>query len=102
MGLISALNELKSLLNKKNIDIGEFSKKLGEMIEKARFLTMMVYDLQAHNDVIKLVAYYTAGGDEEVAELVRSLISEYIALTKGLNEEEYKHFKQLMMFYLQH
>jgi len=102
MGLIGTLQDLKQLLYKKNMDINEFMEKLDKMIEKARFLTTMAYDLQTHNDVIELVAFYTAGGDKEVAELVRSLISEYIALTKGLNEEEYKHFKQLMMFYLQH
>jgi len=102
MGLIGTLQDLKHLLYKKNIDVNEFMEKLDKMIEKARFLTMMTHDLQTHNDVIELVAFYTANGDKEVAELVRSLINVYIGLTKGLNEEEYKYFKQLVMFYLQH
>jgi len=100
MGLIGVMQDLERVLYKKNIDKKEFLEKLEQMIEKARVLTMMTHDQQSYNDVIELVAFYVANGDKELAEPVRSFITQYLALTKGLSSEDYKYFKKLVMFYL--
>ena len=100
MGLIDVMQDLERALYKKNIDKKEFLEKLEQMIEKARVLTMMTHDQQSYNDVIELIAFYVANGDKELAEPVRSFITQYLALTKGLSSEDYKYFKKLVMFYL--
>jgi len=100
MDLIGVMHDLGRALYKKNIDKKEFLEKLEQMIEKARVLTMMTNDQQSYNDVIELVAFYVANGDKELAEPVRSFITQYLALTKGLSSEDYKYFKKLVMFYL--
>jgi len=100
MGLIDVMQDLERALYKKNIDKKEFLEKLEQMIEKARVLTMMTHDQQSYNDVIEIVAFYVANGDKELAEPVRSFITQYLALTKGLSSEDYKYFKKLVMFYL--
>ncbi len=101
MGLISTMQDLEHILHKKNVNVKEFVEKLEQMIEKARLLTMLTHDQQSYNDVVELVAFYTAGGDRELAEPVRSFIVQYLALAKGLSDEDYKYFKKLVMFYLQ-
>ena len=101
MGLISVMQDLERVLYKKNLDKKEFFEKLEQMIEKARVLTMMTNNQQSYNDVIELVAFYIANGDKELTEPVRSFITQYLALTKGLSDEDYKYFKKLVMFYLQ-
>jgi len=100
MGLISVMQDLERVLYKKNLDKKEFIERLEQMIEKARVLTMMTNDQQSYNDVIELVAFYVANGDKELTEPVRSFITQYLALTKGLSDEDYKYFKKLVMFYL--
>jgi hypothetical protein len=95
------MDELKSFLDEKKLDRKEFVAKLGEAIENAMLYTMMSHDLQSYYDAIAIVAFHTAGGDKGLAELIRSFLVEYIALSKGLNEEEYKRFKEMVMFYLQ-
>jgi 2-oxo-4-hydroxy-4-carboxy--5-ureidoimidazoline (OHCU) decarboxylase len=101
MGLISVMQDLERAMYKKNVDKKEFVDRLGQMLEKARVLTMMTYDQQSYNDVVELVSFYIANGDKELAEPVRSFITQYLALTKGLSDEDYKYFKKLAMFYLQ-
>jgi len=101
MGLISTMQDLERVLYKKNIDKKEFVDRLGQMLEKARVLTMLTYDQQSYNDVVELISFYVANGDREVTEPVRSFITQYLALTKGLSDEDYKYFKKLAMFYLQ-
>jgi hypothetical protein len=101
MGLISVMQDLERVLHKKNLDKKEFIERLEQIIEKARVLTMMTNDQQSYNDVIELVAFYVANGDKELAEPVRSFITQYLALTKGLSDEDYKYFKNLAVFYLQ-
>jgi len=101
MGLISVMQDLERVLYKKNLDKKEFLEKLEQMIDKARLLTMLTHDQQSYNDVIELVAFYVANGDKELAEPVRSFITQYLALTKGLSDEDYKYFKKLVTFYLQ-
>jgi len=101
MDLIGVMHDLERVLYKKNINKKEFFEKLEQMIEKARLLTMMTHDQQSYNDVIELVAFYIANGDKELTEPVRSFITQYLALTKGLSSEDYKYFKKLVMFYLQ-
>ena len=100
MGLISVMQDLERVLYKKNLDKKEFIERLEQMIERARVLTMMTNDQQSYNDVIELVAFYVANGDKELTEPVRSFITQYLALTKGLSDEDYKYFKKLVMFYL--
>jgi len=100
MDLIGVIHDLERVLYKKNIDKKEFLDKLEQTIEKARLLTMMAHDQQSYNDVIELVAFYVANGDKELAEPIRSFITQYLALTKGLSSEDYKYFKKLVMFYL--
>ena len=101
MGLINVMQDLERVLYKKNLDKKEFIERLEQMIEKARLLTMMTHDQQSYNDVIELVSFYIANGDRDLAEPVRSFITQYLALTKGLSSEDYKYFKKLVMFYLQ-
>jgi len=101
MGLINVMQDLERVLYKKNLDKKEFIERLEQMIEKARLLTMMTHDQQSYNDVIELVSFYIANGDRDLAEPVRSFITQFLALTKGLSSEDYKYFKKLVMFYLQ-
>jgi hypothetical protein len=101
MSLIGTLQEMRRYLNENKIDKEQFIAKLDKMVEKARVLTMLVHDQQEYNDVVELIAFYVANGDMELAEMIRSLITEYLSLSKGLNEEEYKKFKEMVLFYLQ-
>ena len=101
MDLIGVIHDLERVLYKKNIDKKEFLDKLEQTIEKARLLTMMAHDQQSYNDVIELVSFYIANGDRDLAEPVRSFIMQYLALTKGLSNEDYQYFKKLVMFYLE-
>ena len=101
MSLISTMQDLERALYKKNINMKEFIEKLGQMLEKARLLVMMANDQQSYNDIIELVSFYASDGDSELAESVRSFINTYLALSKGLSEEDYKCFKKLVLFYLQ-
>ena len=101
MSLVGTLQEMRRYLDENKVDKGQFIVKLDKMVEKARVLTMLVHDQQEYNDIIELIAYYTANGDMELAEMIRSLITEYLSLSKGLNEEEYKKFKEMVLFYLQ-
>ena len=101
MDFISTMHDLGRTLYKKNIDKKEFLEKLEQMIDKARVLTMMTNDQQSYNDVIELVSFYIANGDRDLAEPVRSFIMQYLALTKGLSNEDYQYFKKLVMFYLE-
>ena len=101
MGLVETMHDLGRAMYKKNIDKKEFLEKLEQMIEKARLLTMMTHDQQSYNDVIELVSFYIANGDRDLAEPVRSFIVQFLSLTKGLSNEDYRYFKKLVMFYLQ-
>jgi len=101
MSLIGMLQDIRRYLNENKVDKGQFIAKLDKMVEKARVLTMLVHDQQEYNDVVELIAFYIANGDMELAEMIRSLITEYLSLSKGLNEEEYKKFKEMVLFYLQ-
>jgi len=101
MSLVGTLQEMRRYLDENKVDKGQFIVKLDKMVEKARVLTMLVHDQQEYNDIIELIAYYTANGDMELAEMIRSLITEYLSLSKGLNEEEYKKFKEIVFYYLQ-
>jgi hypothetical protein len=95
------MNELKSFLDEKKIDRKQFAVKLEEAIENAMSVATMAHDLQGYYDAIAVVAHYTAGGDKVLTELIRSFIVEYLALSKGLLRDEYKRFKEMVMFYLQ-
>jgi len=100
MGLVDTLDELKQTLDKKGIDRKQFIEQIEYAINKANQLRMMAYDNQTYNDIIKLVAFYTADGDAHMAELLRLLISAYIAITKGLDAENHHYFKELVFQYL--
>jgi hypothetical protein len=101
MSLLQIINELKSFLDEKKIDRKQFVVKLDDVIENTVSFTAMAHDLQGYYDAIAIVAHYTAGGDKALAELIRSFLVEYMALSKGLLRDEYKRFKEMVMFYLQ-
>jgi hypothetical protein len=101
MSLLQIINELKSFLDEKKIDRKQFAVKLDEAIENTVSFTAMAHDLQGYYDAIAIVANYIAGGDKVLAELIRSFLVEYMALARGLLRDEYKRFKEMVMFYLQ-
>ena len=101
MSLTRIMDELKSFLDEKKIDRKQFAEKLEGAIEDAVSFTAMAHDLQGYYDAIAIVANHIAGGDKVLAELIRSFIVEYMALSKGLLNNEYKRFKEMVMFYLQ-
>jgi len=101
MDLIGVMHNLERVLYKKNINKKEFLDKLEQMIDKARLLTMLTHDQQSYNDVIEFISSCVANGDRDLVEPVKSFIVQFLTLTKGLSDEDYKYFKKLAVFYLQ-
>jgi hypothetical protein len=101
MDFIGTMHNLEGVLYKKNINKKEFLDKLEQMIDKARLLTMLTHDQQSYNDVIEFISSCVANGDRDLIEPVKSFIVQFLTLTKGLSDEDYKYFKKLAVFYLQ-
>jgi len=101
MSLTRIMDELKSFLDEKKIDRKQFAEKLEGAIEDTVSFTATAHTLQGYYDAIAIVANHIAGGDKVLAELIRSFLVEYMALSKGLLNDEYKRFKEMVMFYLQ-
>jgi len=99
MSLVKTLDELKENLDDKNIDRKEFVKKLEYAIDKARWLTTFANDSQTFEDIITLVAFYTADGDKHATELLRTIIKRYISITKGLDSNDVRYFRELLFQY---
>jgi len=101
MTLFETLNELKNFLNKNNINKEEFITKLLGAITKAMRLMHHATDKATFDDIVKLIAYYTADGDENLASLINSLINAYVSVAKSLGEENATYFKDIITYYLQ-
>lgn len=99
MSLVKVLDRLKEKVDEKGIGRKQFIENIQYAIDKANKLTMVAYDHEVYNDIINLVALYTAGCDTYIAELLRVLISTYISITKGLNEENREYLKELIFQY---
>ena len=101
MSLTRIMDELKSFLDEKKIDRKQFAVRLGDAIEDTVSFTATTHTLQGYYDAIAIIANHIAGGDKVLAELIRSFLVEYMALSKGLLNDEYKRFKEMVIFYLQ-
>ena len=100
MGLIGTLDDLKYFISKNNIDKDEFKRKLWYAIRMALRLTKNVSEKATYDDILNLISYYVADGDRSVAVLVSNFIDAYISVVKGIGEEEFKYFDDVVFYYL--
>jgi len=100
VGLIGTLDDLKYFLNKNNVNKDEFGRKLWYAIRMALRLTKHTTDKATYDDILNLIAFYVTDGDRSVAVLVSQFIDAYLDVVKGLGEEEYKYFDEVVFYYL--
>jgi len=101
MGLIEILNDLKNALSKSSINKEQFIAKLPDALTRADDLFSYLDDIQTFDDVVTLISYQTAGGDEDLATLVSHLIFAYVNVARDLSEVYRTYLKEMIVFYLQ-
>ena len=101
MGLIGILDDIKYFLNKNNVDKEKFRSKLWKAIRMAMWLKNNANDKVTYEDILNLIAFYVGEGDRSIAVLVSNFIDSCISVVKGLGEEEYKYFDDVVFYYLQ-
>jgi len=101
MNLVQILNELKGSLNKSSINKEQFVAKLSDALTRANNLFLYLDDIQTFDDVVTLISYQTAGGDEGLTTLVSHLIFAYVNIARDLSEVYRTYLKEMIAFYLQ-
>lgn len=101
MNLVQMLNDLKNALNKSSINKEQFVAKLLDALTRANNLFSYLNDIQTFDDVVTLISYQTAGGDENLATLASHLIFAYVNVARDLSEVYRTYLKEMIAFYLQ-